>query len=143
MSQAAPSPADHQEQPSGQVPGRWPGRLTTRLTAVVLGAQAPVVLFAAVGARALAATDDNPAAMTYLMLGLSIVLLCVVAASLTRWRLGIVLGWLAQLATFAYALVVPMMLVVGLIFGGLWVFCVVQGHRMDGPSAPDAARLPS
>ncbi len=110
---------------------RWPGRMTTRLTAVVLGSQAPVVLFAAVGARAMAASVGSPAAGTHLLLGCGVVLLCIVAAALTRWRAGIMLGWVAQAATLAYALVVPMMVIVALIFGGLWVVSVVQGRKAD------------
>lgn len=123
-------------QPNGAGAGfRWPGRMTTRLTAVVLGSQAPVVLFAAVGARAMAASAGNPAAGTHLLLGCGIVLLCIVAAALTRWRAGITLGWLAQAATLAYAVVVPMMVVVALIFGGLWVVSVVQGRKADALTA--------
>lgn len=115
--------------------------MTTRLTAVVLGSQAPVVLFAAVGARALAASAGDPAATTHLLLGVGVVALCIVAAATTRWRAGIALGWLAQVATFGYALVVPMMVVVGLIFGGLWVFCVVQGRKLDGLDAARSATV--
>lgn len=116
--------------------------MTRRLTAVVLGSQAPVVVFAAVGARALAASADDPAAGTHLLLGCAIALLCVVAAALTRSRVGIALGWLAQLATLAYALVVPMMVVVTLIFGGLWIVSVVQGRKADAlTAARDAAGL--
>jgi hypothetical protein len=36
-----------------------------------------------------------------------------------------------QAATFAAALVVPMMLAVGLIFLAIWVLCMVQGDRVD------------
>ncbi len=61
------------------------------------------------------------------------------AAALTRRRAGILLGWVAQLATFAYALIVPMMVVVGLIFGGLWVVSIVQGRKMDRLTAERTA----
>lgn len=113
--------------------------MTTRLTALVLGSQAPVVLFAAVGARALADSSGNSAAGIHLLLGCALVGLCIVAAALTRRRAGILLGWVAQLATFAYALIVPMMVVVGLIFGGLWVVSIVQGRKMDRLTAERTA----
>ncbi len=143
VSQSAASQPGRSEPGAGPgsagAPFRWPGRLTTRLTAVVLGSQAPVVLFAASGARALAASENDPSAGSHLLLGIGVMALCIVAAALTRWRIGILLGWLAQLATFAYALVVPMMVVVGLIFGGLWVVSVVQGRKMDALTAARAA----
>lgn len=123
-------------QPTGPGTGfRWPGRVTTRLTALVLGSQAPVVLFAAVGARALAVSAGDPTGNAELLTGGGVVLLCIVAAALTRWRAGILLGWTAQAATLAYALVVPAMVVVALIFGGLWVVSVVQGRKADALTA--------
>lgn len=128
---SAPGPVSTGRAATAGAPGRT-GMMTRRLAALVLGSQAPVVVFAAVGARALAASSDDPAvAGLHLGLGLALAGLCVVAAGLTRWRVGLLVGWLAQLATFAYAVVVPMMVVVGVIFGGLWLVAVIQGAAAD------------
>jgi hypothetical protein len=51
----------------------------------------------------------------------------------------VTLGWLIQAATFASALVLPMMAIVGVIFTLLWVVCLWQGQRID---AIQAGRVP-
>jgi len=56
---------------------------------------------------------------------------------------GITLGWVLQLATLLSAFVVPMMLVVGLIFGALWVTALVQGVKMDALTRAHAAEAGS
>lgn len=106
-------------------------RMTRRLGAIVLGSQAPVVLFGAVGARALADAGGQGAATTYLWIGLGLALACVLVAGALRTRIGVTLGWLVQLATLLCGLVVPVMVVIGLIFGGLWWVALQQGVRLD------------
>lgn len=108
-----------------------PRKMTRRLCAVVLGGQAPVLLFGALGAWAIARVTDPDQASLYLWLGLGLAAACVVAAGVVRTRAGIAFGWLVQLATLASAIVVRPMLLVALIFGGLWVVALVQGRRMD------------
>lgn len=108
-----------------------PRRMTRRLCAVVLGGQAPVVVFGALGAWGLAGVSDPGRASLYLWSGLGLAVACVVAAGLTRMRLGIILGWLVQLSIAATAIVVRPMLVVAFIFGGLWIVALVQGRKMD------------
>ncbi|HYO17145.1 MAG TPA: DUF4233 domain-containing protein, partial [Dermatophilaceae bacterium] len=44
---------------------------------------------------------------------------------------GVTLGWVLQVATLACAFIVPLMLLVGLLFGALWLTALVQGHAMD------------
>lgn len=108
-----------------------PRRMTARFCAIVLGGQAPVVLFGALGARAVAGVSDPERASIYLWVGLLLTVACVGAAALVRMRLGILLGWLVQLATLACAVWVPAMGLVALIFGGLWIAALVQGRKMD------------
>lgn len=108
-----------------------PRQMTARFAAIVLGGQAPVVLFGAFGARAVIGVTDPDRAAIYLWVGVLLAVACVVAAATVRRRLGILLGWLVQLATLASALWVPAMGVVALIFGGLWIVALVQGRKMD------------
>ncbi|MEI2765720.1 MAG: DUF4233 domain-containing protein [Dermatophilaceae bacterium] len=107
------------------------GRFTWRMGATVLGAQSVLVFFGALVARALAAAQDSGAATAYLLVGSALAVVCLLAAGLMRSPVGVTLGWLVQLACFATAVVVPFMALVGLIFGTLWVVCLVQGHRID------------
>ena len=108
-----------------------PGKMTRRLAAVVIATQGLAVFFGALVARALAAVEDPRAAGTFLLMGSLLALLCVLDAALLRRPWGVTLGWVLQVATLACALIVPMMLPVGLVFGALWLTTLVQGRRMD------------
>lgn len=105
-------------------------RMTRRLAAIVLSSEAPVVLFGAVGARALAEASGG-AASTYLWTGMALAAALVVAAGALRTRFGVPLGWLLQLATVACGLVIPAMAVIGIVFGVLWWTALHQGRRLD------------
>ncbi len=111
------------------------GKFTWRMCATVLGAQSVLVFFGALVARGLAAVDANGPATAYLLVGSGLAVLCLIAAGLMRTPIGVSVGWLIQLATFASAIIVPLMLGVGLIFTTLWVGCLVQGARLDTPPA--------
>lgn len=115
------------------------GKFTWRMLATVLGGQSIIIFFGALVARALAAsTADHDASQTYLALGTALAVVCLLAAGLTRRPWGVSLGWAVQLLTLVSALVLPMMLLVGLVFLGLWVTCLVLGTRID---AEQAARV--
>lgn len=105
--------------------------MTRRLGAVVLGTQAPVVLFGAVGARALADASGQGGAGVYLWAGTGLAVALLVAAGLLRRPYGVTLGWALQVATLLCGVVLPMMVVAALVFGALWWVALVQGARMD------------
>ncbi|MHB8273220.1 MAG: DUF4233 domain-containing protein [Dermatophilaceae bacterium] len=108
-----------------------PGKMTRRLAGVVIGTQGLVVFFGALVARALAAATGSRTTGTFLLIGSGLAVLCILDAGLLRRPWGVTLGWALQLATLACALIVPMMLVVGLLFGALWLMALVQGRAMD------------
>jgi Protein of unknown function (DUF4233) len=108
-----------------------PGRMTRRLAGVVIGTQGLAVFFGALVARALAAASDSRTSGSFLLVGSLLAVLCVLDAGLLRQPWGVTLGWVLQLATLACAFVVPLMLLVGLLFGALWLTALVQGHAMD------------
>lgn len=116
-----------------------PGTLTRRLCATTLVAQALSVFFGALVAWRLGQTNGDPRATAYLWGGVAIAVLCLVAAGALRGRAGIALGWLAQLLTLATGLVLPAMLLVAGIFGGLWWLCLSQGIKLDRLTAERAA----
>jgi len=109
-----------------------PGKLTRRLAAVVIGTQGLAVFFGALVARALAAAKDSPTSGTFLLIGSLLAVLCILDAAVLRRPWGVTVGWVLQVATLACALIVPMMLPVGLLFGALWMTALVQGSKMDG-----------
>jgi len=107
------------------------GKFTFRMGAVVLGTQSVIVFFGALVAWGLARAEGTGAPTAYLLVGSLLAVLCIVAAGLMRSPIGVTLGWLIQLACFASAVIVPMMAFVGVIFGALWVICLIQGHKID------------
>ncbi|HET7475305.1 MAG TPA: DUF4233 domain-containing protein [Dermatophilaceae bacterium] len=110
------------------------GRMARRLAAVVLVGQALAVFFAALVARALAALDvGSPEWQLWAGVGLAVA--CVLASGLLRMPFGVTVGWVLQVLTLAYAVVVPMMLVVGAVFLALWLMALLQGARMDAHAA--------
>jgi hypothetical protein len=112
-----------------------PGKMTRRLLAVVIGTQGLAVFFGALVARSLAAvtapaTGSNTSG-TVMVAGSFLAVLCILDAGLLRRPWGVTLGWALQVATLASAVVVPVMLLVGLLFGGLWLTALVLGRNMD------------
>lgn len=108
-----------------------PDRMTRRLAGVVLGTQGLAVFFGALVARALAAAKGSPTSGTFLVIGSLLAAGCVLDAGLLGRPWGITVGWVLQIATLACALIVPMMLLVGLLFGALWLTALVQGRNLD------------
>ena len=108
-----------------------PGKMTRRLAGIVIGSQGLAVFFGALVARALSAARGSDTSSTFLVAGSLLAVLCILDAGLLRRPWGITRGWVLQVATLACALIVPAMLLVGLLFGALWLTALVQGRRMD------------
>lgn len=108
-----------------------PGKMTRRLLGVVIGTQGLAVFFGALVAWGLASAKGSRSSSTFLLIGSLLAVLCIVDAGLLRRRWGVTLGWVLQVATVGCALIVPAMLIVGLLFGALWLMALVQGRNMD------------
>jgi putative exporter of polyketide antibiotics len=108
-----------------------PGKMTRRLLGVVIGTQGLGVFFGALVARSLAEVRESHTSSTFLLVGSLLAVLCILDAGLLRRPWGVTLGWVLQVATFAFALIVPVMALVGLLFGALWLTALVQGRNMD------------
>ena len=108
-----------------------PGKMTRRLLGVVIGTQGLVVFFGALVARALAAARGSHTSGSFLLIGSLLALACILDAGLLRQPWGITAGWVLQVATLACVFIVPVMLLVGLLFGALWLTALVQGRNMD------------
>ncbi|MGC1207334.1 MAG: DUF4233 domain-containing protein [Ornithinimicrobium sp.] len=118
-----------------------PGKFARRLAAVALLGQAMTVFFGGLVARQFAVADGDPdgRATAYLIGGCALALLCILASGMLRRPGGVLLGWVIQLLTLASALILPAMVAVAVIFGGLWWMCLSQGKKMDDMSAQWAA----
>ena len=107
------------------------GKFTWRMLATVLGGEALCIALGALVARGLAATDAMASPTAYLVVGIGLAALAVVAAGTLRRPWGITLGWAVQVLVLLSAIVVPLMLVVGIFFLTMWVTCLIQGARID------------
>ena len=107
------------------------GKLTWRMLAMLLAGQAVIVFFGAQVARGLAVANADSRSQLLLAVGSALALLCLLAAALMRRPVGVTLGWLVQVLTWASSVVLPAMLGVGLIFTALWVLLLVHGQRAD------------
>ena len=87
------------------------GKFTYRLLAIALFGQSVILSFFALVARGNA--------------------LALVVSGMMRSPVGITLGWLVQVLTWASAVLVTAMIGVALVFTLLWVLLLVQGHRVD------------
>lgn len=105
---------------------------TRALAATVLIFEALIVIFAALVAKDL--SDLSTAAA--LGGGAAIAVALVLATGALRARAGYVLGSLLQLVLLATAVVVPAMVVVGVIFAGLWVAALLVGRHVSTPPPP-------
>lgn len=109
-----------------------PGKLTRRLAAMTLAGQAIAIFLGALVAWQLTAADGDPGrGRTYLVGGCVLAVLCLLVSGLMRSRVGVSLGWVVQLLTLASAVVLPAMLIVAVIFGGLWALALWQGPRAE------------
>lgn len=110
-------------------------KITRRFAGLVVGSQSLVVFLGALVAWAIAKSQHDAAHTSYLVIGIVLAILCIVAAGTLRRPWGVTLGWIVEIVTVLAGFVLPMMFVVGLMFVALWVTALVQGHKMDALTA--------
>jgi hypothetical protein len=67
--------------------------------------------------------------------GAIIAVLMVLTPGLLRKKWGWILGSILQILMIGYAVVVPSMAIVGVIFGGLWIAAIVVGRKGEAARA--------
>lgn len=76
-----------------------------------------------------------------LVIGGVVCLMCIIALALMRSRAGIILGWIVQLLLVIGGCWLPAIWAVALMFGGLWIYCMVRGAAIDRARAAYQAEL--
>jgi hypothetical protein len=101
--------------------------VTESLLSIVLGLEAAIMLFATLAIRGLSGLPE------WLVLagGFGFLLLLVVVAMLQRYRWGVVLGGVLQVVFVATGFLHPFMFLIGAVFAGLWVWCLVRARRIE------------
>lgn len=69
-------------------------------------------------------------------------LLMLLTGGAVRWRWGIVVGWIMQVVLAFAGFLVPAILLVALIFGGMWAYATIKGAALDRRNARLAAQEP-
>jgi len=83
---------------------------------------------------ALLLAKDNHEPST-IIAGAIIAILMVLTPGLLKKKWGWILGSILQILMISYAVVVPSMAIVGLIFGGLWIAAIVVGRKGEAARA--------
>lgn len=117
---------------------RRPRGLREKLGSVVLGFEAIVVGLGGLTIFGLKALPDAIPDWWGIVGGAVVAVAMLVTAGLLARPGGIVLGWVLQAIVLASAVLVPTMLIIALIFGGMWTYAMVVGGRADRTAAQDA-----
>ncbi|CAN2209790.1 Protein of unknown function DUF4233 [Candidatus Nanopelagicaceae bacterium] len=108
----------------------------------VLGSAVLVMEFFVMGFAMLLAKDNHEPST--IIAGAIIAMMMLVTPGLLKKRTGWILGSSLQFLMIGYAVVVPSMAIVGLIFAGLWIAAIVVGRRGEAIRAKlMASRTPN
>lgn len=101
--------------------------VTETLLSIVLVLEAVVLFFATLAINGLTGIPDG----VVLGVGGGLIALFVIVAMLQRWAGGVVLGGILQVVLIATGVVHGFMFVIGAVFAGLWVWCLVRARRIE------------
>lgn len=105
--------------------------LPEKLGQVVLGFEAIVVFLAGLVIYGLRALPEPIAPWWGIVAGAVVGLAMFLTSGLLRRRSGFVIGWALQAVVALGALVVPAILFVALVFGGMWAYATIGGGRIE------------
>jgi membrane protein YdbS with pleckstrin-like domain len=103
------------------------GSVKRTLASIVLGFELVVVFLATLVIYGL---SDLPAWVT-LGGGALLCLIMVATLGLLRFDWAYLVGWAIQVIILATGFLNPAMFVVGALFAGMWVYCMITGTRID------------
>jgi len=105
------------------------------LGSIVLAFESVVVFLGGLVAYGLRALPE-PIPPWWCIVGGSVVaVLMILTGGVLRHRWGIAVGWVLQVVVALSALLVPAMLFVALIFGGMWGYATIKGAALDRRNA--------
>ena len=108
------------------------------LGSVVLGFEAIIVFLAGLVTFGIGALPAGIPSWWAIVVGAVLALLMVFVAGLLRHRWGIWLGWALQGVLALGAFLLPAILAVVAIFGGLWAYATIKGAQLDRRNAQAA-----
>ena len=121
---------------------RAPRTLVQKLAPVVLGFEAIVVFLVGLTIFGLKALPAGTEQWWGIVGGAVVAVACVVIAGMITKPWAIPAGWIVQIVVALSAIAVPAVLLVVLIFGGMWAYATIMGARLDArrPSVAPTAQ---
>ncbi|WP_395638508.1 DUF4233 domain-containing protein [Pseudolysinimonas sp.] len=101
--------------------------VTETLLSVVLVLEAVILIFAGL---TLIGLSDHPLWMVLGGTGWAVAIFLLVS-QFQRWNWGVVLGGVLQVGLVATGFLHGFMFVIGAVFAGLWVWCLVRARRIE------------
>ncbi|MGK9221300.1 DUF4233 domain-containing protein [Microbacterium barkeri] len=105
--------------------------LPEKIGSIVLVFEAVVVFLAGLSIYGLRALPEPIAPWWGIVAGAVVAILMVLTSGLLRHRWGFAVGWALQVVTALGALFVPAILLVTLVFGGMWAYATIGGARIE------------
>ncbi|MGV9768181.1 DUF4233 domain-containing protein [Microbacterium sp. NPDC003461] len=105
--------------------------LPEKLGQVVLVFEAIVVFLGGLTVHGLQAMPDGMPSWWGIVAGSVVAVLMFAVSGLLRWDWGFALGWALQAVVALGALLVPAILLIALIFGGMWAYATIGGARIE------------
>ncbi|MDQ4213050.1 DUF4233 domain-containing protein [Microbacterium sp. ASV81] len=118
---------------------RAPRGLVQKLGSIILGFEAVVVALGGLTVFGLKALGPDIAPWWGIVGGAVVSVAMLVAAGLMGSRAGIVMGWILQVVVLLSSFVVTAMLLVAIVFGGMWAYAMIVGGRADRAARAAAA----
>lgn len=117
---------------------RPPRTLVQKLAPIVLGFEAIVVFLAGLTIFGLKALPAGIEPWWAIVAGAVVGLACIAVAGMITKPWAIAAGWVIQLVIALAAFLEPAILLVVLIFGGMWAYATIGGARLDArrPAEP-------
>lgn len=114
-----------------QRPPRPPRTLVQKLAPIVLGFESIVVFLAGLTIFGLKTLPPGIPQWWGIVGGGVVGLACIALAGLITKPWAITAGWVIQAVIALSAILVPAILLVVLIFGGMWAYATIMGARLD------------
>ena len=112
-------------------PARAPRTLVQKLAPMVLGFEAIVVILAGLTIFGLNALPDGIPQWWAIVGGAVVALAMVVVAGMITKPWAIAAGWVLQVIVAMAGIFVPAIVMVVLVFGGMWAYATIMGARLD------------
>lgn len=114
---------------------RKPRGLAQKLGSIILAFEAIVVGLAGLTVYGLKALGPGIEPWWGIVGGAVVGVAMLAAAGMMGSRTGIVMGWILQVIVLLSAILVPAILLVAIVFGGMWAYAMIVGARADRAAA--------